>query len=170
MKNLFIFQPIKPLVSTTVQSVKPAVTFWILFFRIKNRPLLCLAVMVHIVLQEKWVATTKKKNYLHFWRNFSANHNQAHTNLNQKSLLWVQIWNKRIRFPLADDLSIIFIFQIIFFNFSLQSTANQLTVNLQKIMIFSVSNDGIQWTLDFGPDSVTIAVKDLLQNITISSQ
>ena len=37
-------------------------------------------------------------------------------------------------------------------------------------MIFSVSNDGIQWTLDFGPDSVTIAVKDLEQNIAISSQ
>ena len=37
-------------------------------------------------------------------------------------------------------------------------------------MIFSVSNDGIQWTLDFGPDSVTIAVIDLDQNITISSQ
>ena len=37
-------------------------------------------------------------------------------------------------------------------------------------MIFSVSNDGIQWTLDFGPDSVTISVNDLDQNITISSQ
>ena len=37
-------------------------------------------------------------------------------------------------------------------------------------MIFSVSNDGIQWTLDLGPDSVTIAVNDLDQNITISSQ
>ena len=37
-------------------------------------------------------------------------------------------------------------------------------------MIFSVCNDGIQWTLDFGPDSVTIAVNDLDQNITISSQ
>ena len=37
-------------------------------------------------------------------------------------------------------------------------------------MIFSVSNDGIQWTLDFVPDSVTIAVNDLDQNITISSQ
>ena len=37
-------------------------------------------------------------------------------------------------------------------------------------MIFSVSNDGIQWTLDFGPDSVTIAVNDLDQNITINSQ
>ena len=37
-------------------------------------------------------------------------------------------------------------------------------------MIFSVSSDGIQWILDFGPDSVTIAVFDLDQNITISSQ
>ena len=37
-------------------------------------------------------------------------------------------------------------------------------------MIFSVSSDGIQWTLDFGPDSVTIAVFDLDQIITISSQ
>ena len=38
------------------------------------------------------------------------------------------------------------------------------------IMIFSVSNDGIQWTLDCGPDSVTIAVHDLDQKLTISSQ
>ena len=37
-------------------------------------------------------------------------------------------------------------------------------------MIFSVSNDGIQWTLDFGPDSVTIAVNDLDQNLIIRSQ
>ena len=37
-------------------------------------------------------------------------------------------------------------------------------------MIFSVSNDGIQWALDFGPDSVTIAVNALDQNLTISSQ
>ena len=37
-------------------------------------------------------------------------------------------------------------------------------------MIFSVSNGGIQWTLDFGTDSVTIAVSDIEQNITISSQ
>ena len=37
-------------------------------------------------------------------------------------------------------------------------------------MIFSVSSDGIQWTLNFGPDCVTIAVNDLDQNIAISSQ
>ena len=71
---------------------------------------------------------------------------------------------------MADDSSDNFNFQIISFNLTLQSTATQLTFNLQKIMIFSVSNDGIQWTLDFGPDSVTIAVNDLEQKITISSQ
>ena len=37
-------------------------------------------------------------------------------------------------------------------------------------MIFSVSNDGIQWTPDFGSDSVTTAVNDLVQKLTISSQ
>ena len=37
-------------------------------------------------------------------------------------------------------------------------------------MIFSVSNDGIQWTLDFGQDFVTIAINDLDQNKIISSQ
>ena len=71
---------------------------------------------------------------------------------------------------MADDLSHMFIFLIILFNFNLQSTATQRTFKLQKIMIFSVSNDGIQWTLDFGPDSVTIAVNDLVKNLTISSQ
>ena len=71
---------------------------------------------------------------------------------------------------MADDLSEIFNFQIILFTFKLQSTAIQLTFNLQKIMIFSVSNDGIQWTLDFGPDSVAIAVNDLDQKLTIISQ
>ena len=37
-------------------------------------------------------------------------------------------------------------------------------------MIFSVSNDGLEWPLDFGPDSVTLTVKDLVQETTISSQ
>ena len=71
---------------------------------------------------------------------------------------------------MAGDLSDIIIFQFLLFNFNLQSTATQPTFNLRKIMIFSVSNDGIQWTLDFGPDSVTIAVNDLVQNLTTSSQ
>ena len=37
-------------------------------------------------------------------------------------------------------------------------------------MIFSVCNDGMQWTLDFAPDSISTAVIDLDLNITINSQ
>ena len=37
-------------------------------------------------------------------------------------------------------------------------------------MIFLVSYDGIEWSLDFGPYSVTLTVKDLVQGMTISSQ
>ena len=87
-----------------------------------------------------------------------------------KGINQVQTRNKYIRLLLADDLTNIFNFQVFLFNFTIQSTATQLTFNLEKIMIFSVSNDGIQWTVDFGPGSVTIAVNDLDQNITISSQ
>ena len=84
-----------------------------ILLRTKNRQLFCLVVTVHIDLPERRVATTKKKNHLHFWRNFSANHNQAHPNPNQKRTNRVQIWNKRIRFLLADDLSHILNFYII---------------------------------------------------------
>ena len=37
-------------------------------------------------------------------------------------------------------------------------------------MTFSVSNDGTEWSLDFGPDSVTLTVKILVQEMTINSQ
>ena len=37
-------------------------------------------------------------------------------------------------------------------------------------MIFSVSNNGFEWSLDFGPDSVTVTVKDLVQELTVNSQ
>ena len=37
-------------------------------------------------------------------------------------------------------------------------------------MIFSVYSGGIEWSLAFGPDSVTPAVKDFVQKMTISSQ
>ena len=52
----------------------------------------------------------EKENPSPFWRNFSANHNQVHPNLNQKRTNRVQIWNKAIRFLLAHDMSRILIF------------------------------------------------------------
>ena len=75
---------------------------------------------------------------------------------------------------MAHDLCNVFIFQILFFYF--HSKINQplkflqLAVNLQKLMIFSVFNDGIQCFVDFGHDSVTIAVNGLVHEKTISSQ
>ena len=37
-------------------------------------------------------------------------------------------------------------------------------------MIFSVSIDSIDWSLDFGSDSVSLTVKDVIQALTIASQ
>ena len=51
-------------------------------------------------------------------KQFPANHSHPQ----QKRLECVQIWNKRIRFLLADDLSNVFIFQSVFSNFNLLST------------------------------------------------
>ena len=65
-KKVFTFQPLKQLVSTTVRSAKPAATFWIILLKPKNQQLCCLVGTVHIVLQERRVATTKKKNHLLF--------------------------------------------------------------------------------------------------------
>ena len=37
-------------------------------------------------------------------------------------------------------------------------------------MIISISNDGIERSLDFGPDSVTLTVKDLVQEMTSAQE
>ena len=66
MESVFTFQPKKRLFFTTVKSAKPAARFSIFLLRTKNLQLCCFAVKVHIVLQERRVATTKKKNHLHF--------------------------------------------------------------------------------------------------------
>ena len=36
-------------------------------------------------------------------------------------------------------------------------------------MNFSVSNDGFEWSVDLGPDSVTLTVEDLDQEMTMMS-
>ena len=36
-------------------------------------------------------------------------------------------------------------------------------------MIFSVSSNGIEWSLGSGPDSITLNVKDLVQEMIIKS-
>ena len=170
-KNVFTFQPIKGLVSTTVKSAKLAAAIWIFLLRTNNRQLCCLAVTVYIASQERWVVTTKKKRHLHFEEIFPPITTKHTWTWTKKRLKWVQIRKTRILFLLVDDLmSHLFNFQIFLFNFNLQSTS-QIKANLHKIiMISSVSNHRIQWIFDFGPDSVTISVNDLDQNVTISSQ
>ena len=94
------------------------------------------------------------------WRNFSANHNQAHPNLNEKRQKLFYFWHNRDYIPLVDTVSQNFIHILILYNFSLHWSN----------MIFSVSYDGIEWSLGLGPDSVILTVKDLVQEMTISSQ
>ena len=164
-KRVFTFQPIKRLASTTVKSAKPAAAFWIFFLRTKNRQLCCLAKTEHIVLQERRVMTTR--NHLHFEKispPITTKHtrtwtkkgwNESKYGINVSVSYWLMIWTT----------------YSIFKSFYSISIYSQPVLNLHKIIvIFSVSNDGIHWTLDFGHDSVTIAVNDLDQNITISSQ
>ena len=83
----------KRLVFTTVKSAKPAATFSNFLSRTRNLQFCCLTVMAHIVLQEKRVVTTKNINQLKFWIIFSANHNQAYPNLNQKKQNSFHLWH-----------------------------------------------------------------------------
>ena len=134
MKSLFIFHTKKRLAFMTVRSAKPAATFWIFLSRTKNRQLCCLAGMVHIVLQEKRVATTKSNCHLHFWRNFSANQIQAHPKLNRKiPQKLFHLWHDRVDTPLVNTVKENFLHILISYTLSL----------FQSNMIFSVSNDGI---------------------------
>ena len=52
------------------------------------------------------------------------------------------------------------------FHTSFQLTLRSFTINTRQ---FTVSNKGTQWILDFGPDSVVLSVKDLDENLTVSS-
>ena len=142
------------------KNAKPAATFWIFILRTKNCQLCYLVKMVHFVLQERWVATTKKKIHLDFWRNISANHNQEHPNLNEKRQKLFHLQHNRVDAPLVDTVNQNFIYSFIFYIFSLHKSNK----------IFSLTNDGFEWSLEFEPDSVTLTVKDHAQEMTISSQ
>ena len=116
--------------------------------------------MAHIALQDRRVSSTKKSQIL-FWRNFFANHNQAQPNLNQKRQNLFHLWHNCVDNLLAFDIVNQNIIYILFFYTFSQHWSNK---------IFSVSNDGIEWSLNFGPNSVTLTEKDLVQEVTISSQ
>ena len=65
-KSVFTFQPIKQLVSTTVKSAKPAAAFRIFLLKTKKPTIMLFGGDGTRFLPERRVATSKKKNYLHF--------------------------------------------------------------------------------------------------------
>ena len=118
IKSVFTFQPRKRLVSTTVESAKPAATFWICLLGSKNWQLCCLAVTVHTVLQERTVGTGRTKSRSHFRTNISANQIQAHANLNQKKQKLFHLWHNRLDTPLVDTVNQKFNYILILYTFS----------------------------------------------------
>ena len=86
-------------------------------------------------------------------------------NLLQKRKRYYHKWNNSVTLLLAALLQHKFTF-LFFFQTFIQLTTRFFTFNTMQ---FTVSNNGTQWSLDFGPDSVVLSVKDLDENITISS-
>ena len=86
-------------------------------------------------------------------------------NVFQKKQKYYLIWNNRITLLLAVllqyKLTSLFVFQTF-----LKLTTRSFPINTMQ---FTVSSNGTQWILDFGPDSVVLSVKDLDENLTISS-
>ena len=75
------------------------------------------------------------------------------------------IWNIHVTNLLSVLLQRKFTFLFIFQTF-LQLTTRSCTINTMQ---FTISNNGTQWLLYFGRDSVVLSVKDVNKNLTISS-
>ena len=86
-------------------------------------------------------------------------------NLLHKRQRFYHIWNNRVMLLLVVLLQHIFTFLFIFQIF-LKLTTRSFTINTMQ---FTVSNNGTQRISDFSPDSVVLSVKDLDENLTISS-
>ena len=86
-------------------------------------------------------------------------------NLLQKRQRYYHIWNNRVLLLLAVLLQHKFNFLFIFQNFFILTTRS-FTMNTMQ---FTVFNNGTQWILDCGPDSVVLSINGLDENLTISS-
>ena len=86
-------------------------------------------------------------------------------NLFQKSQRYYHIWNNSVTLILVVFVQHKLTFRFIFQTF-LQLTTRSFTINTMQ---FTVSNNGTQCILNFGPDLVVLSVKDLDENLTISS-
>ena len=156
MKSVYAFQLKSFLVSTTVKSARPAVVCSKVHSRNKSQHWLYLVEMGYVALQEKRVATTK--NRLFCWRT-SANHNLLQLNLNPKRKKSLQCYSKGVA-PIGWRYELNIQLWFLLYIFHLHSSS----------MIFAASNEGIQWFLDFGPDSVILTVETFVQEMAIGIQ
>ena len=95
----------------------------------------------------------------------TTNAEEANIKLVPKKRRYYHIWINRITLLLVVLLQHKFTFLFIFKTF-LKLTTRSVTINTMQ---FTVYNNGTQWILDFGTDSVVLSVKDVDENLTISS-
>ena len=101
----------------------------------------------------------EKKSPLHFWRNFSANHNQAHSNLNQKgrsySIYGIIVSTPHWAIHLTKTS-----FTLSFYTLSVYIKATWFSHSPTTVLSGLSTLDQIQW----------LTVKYLVQELTISSK
>ena len=161
MKNVFTFQPIKRLVSTSVKGTKPAATFRRFLQRPKTDN-------CAVWWQWQTLFCQKDESWLRKWKTISF--------FFKKSSPPIRISHTRTWAKESKNLSFFGIIVSIS-HWLIQLTWNffpasfyTLSVYTKATWFFSISNDGVEWSFDFGRDSVTLIVADLVQKVTISSQ
>ena len=105
---------------------------------------------------KKRIVIRKAKNNHHFEESFppiTNKHTRTWTKKRQKSF---PLWRDRVDSTLVDTVNRKFTSI-----FNLNPSSLQWSNN-----IFSVSNNTNEWSLDFGPDSFTLTVKELVQKTT----
>ena len=137
-------------VFTNAKSAKTVVTWLIFNWRNKNRQKLHTVKMIHIALPERRFEATKTKS------------RPLATKISPPiPISYTRTRTKKDKNHSVNDTivsSLCWLIQLIKFLFESH------TISIYSSAVWlSVSNGGIQWSLDFGTDSVVLTVKDLVQ-------
>ena len=120
MKSVFTFQPKKTTSSYDCKKCKACCKVLNIPFKDQKPTIMLFGVDgTHCFARKTRRDYEKEKNHLHIWRNFSANHIQAHPNLNQKRRKLFHLWYNRVDNPLVDTVNQNFIYILILYTFSL---------------------------------------------------
>ena len=103
--------------------------------------------MLRIALLERRFVISKPINRRPCYKSFSSNHKQPNPKLDQKKSF--SLWHNPIEILLVASINQNIVFKIILYVFNQQFSG----IN------FSVFNEGIHWSLDFGPDFVILTKK-----------